>query len=79
MISHKDEQLEAVSQGMMTVPDAAEFLGVCNDTIHELMDGGQIEYVDYTKPSNRRRIRRPTRKSVMEYAAKRVVLTGHRD
>lgn len=69
-------KLEAISQGMMTVTEAANFLGVCNDTIHDLMDSGRLEYVDYSKPENVRRVRRPTRKSVMEYAASRVVLAN---
>lgn len=76
MISVKDQKLEAVAEGMMTVPEAAEFLGICPDSVHDLMDAGEIDYVDYSKPENRRRVRRPTRKSVMEYAAGKVVISG---
>lgn len=76
MIDTNKKKLEAVSEGIMRVSEAAVFLSVSKDVIHDLMDSGELEYVDYTKPTNVRRVRRPTRKSVMEYAANRVVLTG---
>jgi hypothetical protein len=72
----KNEKLEAVAQGMMTVPEAAEFLGICPDVVHDLMDAGQLEYVDYTRDGGKRRVRRPTKRSVLEYAANRVVLAN---
>ena len=74
MIQPSDQQMEAVAQGCLSVSEACRVIGVKRDFVLGLMDDGELDYVDLTRPGAPRRNRRPTRKSVMEYAARHVVL-----
>lgn len=62
------EKEELVTDGLMTVEEAAKFLSVCEGTLYKLMDNGQLAYVRPTPKA-----RRLPRKAVVAYAAARLV------
>ena len=62
-----DADLDAVSEGLVSVREAAGFLGLGKSTVYELMDRGQLPFVRLG------RARRVPRKALREFAARNVV------
>jgi excisionase family DNA binding protein len=54
---------DVVADGLMTIPDAAQFLCVSKSKLYELMDGGELEFVKLG------RSRRIPRRALVELAA----------
>jgi excisionase family DNA binding protein len=62
-----DKDIDLVSEGLMTVREAAEFLGLSRSTVYELMESGELSFAKIRKS------RRIPRKAVTELAASRIV------
>ncbi len=58
-----------LTDGFMTVPEAAKFLGLGKSTVYELCHAGQLPYADMTERSMR-----IPREAVRQYAKDRLVL-----
>jgi excisionase family DNA binding protein len=65
-----DERDEMVSEGMVTVEAARQFLGVSRSTIYALMDAGQLAYVKFG------RSRRVPRRALRAFASGNLVSCG---
>ena len=61
-----DRNLELVSDGLMRVAEAAEFLRVSRSSVYQLMEGGELPWV------NLGRARRVPRRAVVDLAARLV-------
>jgi excisionase family DNA binding protein len=59
-----DERLSLVADGLVTVQDAAYFLGLGRTSVYSLMDAGHLSYIKLG------RARRIPRRALLEFAAK---------
>ena len=62
-----DKDIDLVSEGLMTVREAAEFLGLSRSTVYELMESGELPFAKIGKA------RRIPRRAVTAFAASRMV------
>ena len=62
-----DNDIDLVSEGLMTVRKAAEFLGLSRSTVYALMESGELPFAKIGKA------RRIPRRAVAEFAASRMV------
>jgi excisionase family DNA binding protein len=67
-ITHAEERCELVSQGLVKIPAAARFLGLCVSKVYQLMERGDLPYVKIGKS-------RPIpHRAMEELAAKNLVI-----